>query len=524
MNSKRQRTVRMSMAALPLAVAMLAVTACGGQSPDQGGQASSSTAAGSPAASAAAGPPTEISMMSIFYQKEPPAADNVILKEVEKRTNTKLNITWVTPNNFGEKVNVTLASGDLPDLMLVTDTGNAAFRNMAKQGAFWDLTEKIKAYPNLMKYPAITYANTKIEGKLYGVPRVRPTEGNAQPLIRVDWLNKLNLKMPETVDDLYNVMKAFKENAPDGQKDTVGFSGYVNEGDMGQFGFIESAFTNSNGKYKVKDGNLIDVTFEPEMRQMLEWFNRAYKEGLIPQDFALLKHNQAKDLVSSGKAGIFADKPNQEPNFIKDIKSIVPGSNPDMQWMPYLIGPSGAKFAAKGTGHFGMFVIPKKVPEAKVNKLLEFLNYGMSDEGHELANYGLKDTHFKLENGTYTLTDAALKDPSFQFMQNIFMKYDKYSNVATAGLTADQIARDKKLIDVAEPISTPYPLSGLVSETNNKLGSEYGKKIQDLKTKVIMGKATLADWDQFVAGLKQDKNYMKILEEFNEAYHANGGK
>ncbi|UUZ97666.1 extracellular solute-binding protein [Paenibacillus sp. P25] len=458
----------------------------------------------------------------MYYQKEPPAADNAILKEVEKRTNTKLNITWVTPNNFSEKVNVTLASGDLPDLTLVTDTGNAAFRNMAKQGAFWDLTELIKKYPNLMKFPDITYKNLLIDGKLYGIPRVRPTEGNARPLIRTDWLKKLDLKMPETPDELYNVMKAFKENAPDGQKDTIGLSGYVGQNDMGQFGFIESVFTGSSGKYKLKDGKLIDMTFEPETRQSLEWFQRAFKEGLIPQDFALLKHNQAKDLVSAGKAGIFIDKPNQEATFIKDISSSNPNAKPDMEWIPYMTGPQG-KYASKGNGHFGMFVIPKKVPEAKVRKLLEFMNYGTSDEGHELANYGLKDVHFTMQGSNYILTDQALKDPSFQFMQNIFMKYDKYANVGTSGLTPEQIARDKKLIDAAEPVSIPSPVSGLVSETNNKLGSDYSKKIQDMKTKVMMNKASLEDWDRFVNELKADKNYTKITDEFNEAYRANNG-
>lgn len=500
----------------------LTLTACGGggDSGASGAPAGTGAAAGTPTASS---PPTDISMLSIFYQKEPPAADNEILKEVEKRTNTKLNITWVTPNSFSEKVNVTLASGDIPDLMLVTDVGSASFRTMAKQGAFWDLTELIKSYPNLMRFPKITYENLYVEGKLYGIPRVRPTEGNAQPLVRADWLAKLNLKQPATLDELYNVMKAFKQHAPDGQKDTIGFSGYVNQGDMGQFAFIESAFNRSNGKFREQNGKLVDVTLEPEMKQMLVWMRNAYTDGLIPQDFALLKHNQAKDLVSAGRAGIFSDKPNQEPNFNKDIKSINPSANPDMVWLPYLEGPLG-KIAFTGNGHFGMFVIPKKVPEAKVKKLLEFMNYGTSDEGHELANYGIKDVHFSLDNGNYKLTDKATNDPSFQFMQNIFMKFDKYANVATTGLTPEQTARDKKLIDEAEKVGVPSPVSGLTSETNNKLGSEYGKKIQDMKTKVIMGKASLEDWDKFVQELKADKTYLKITDEFNDAYLAKKGK
>ncbi|WP_139995031.1 extracellular solute-binding protein [Paenibacillus paridis] len=461
--------------------------------------------------------PTDISVLTIYYQKEPPAQDNRILKEVEKRTNTKLDITWVTPNNFNEKVNVTLASGKLPDLMLVTDTSNAAFQNMAKQGAFWDLSEMIKEYPNLMKFPDITFTNNLVEGKLYGVPRVRPTEGNAQPLIRTDWLQKLNLEVPKTMDELYTVMKAFKENAPDGQKDTVGLSGYVNQSDMGQFTFIQEAFTGTGGKYKVVDGKLVDTTFDPSMKQSLEWLQNAYNEGLIPKDFALLKHDQAKDLVYAGKAGIFPDKPNQIPMMVKELQA-AGKVDADLEWTPYLESANG-KYASKGTGHFGMFVISKSVKEDKVKKLLAFLDYGASDEGHELAAYGMEGEDFTKDGDNYVLTEAASKDLSFQFMQNIFMKYDKYGNLGT-GLAAEKLEHERTLIDQAADASVSNPSSGLITETGSKLGSDYDKKIQDLKTKVIMGKASLEDWDALVAELQADQTYQKIILEMNEAYQA----
>jgi putative aldouronate transport system substrate-binding protein len=491
---------------LTLATAMV-LTGCGGK--DSAGSSGS--------ASPVVEKPTEISIMSIFYQKEPPAPDNAVIQELEKRTNTKLKFTWVTPNSFTDKANVTLASGELPDLMLVTDIGGSTYRNMAKQGAFWDLTELIKSYPNLMTFPEITFTNNKVDGKLYGVPRVRPTEGNAQPLIRADWLEKLKLKMPETTDELYNVMKAFKTNMPDGQKDTLGMSGYVNPNDMGQFGFIESTFTGTNGKYKAVNGKLENVLYLPEMKQSLEWFQKAYKEKLIPQDFALLKNSQAKDLLYAGKAGIYPDKPNQGMLGNQQVAAINPAAKPDFVWMPFMSGPTG-KYAAKGNGHYGVFVISKKVPEEKVKKLLAFLDYGATADGYELTTYGIKDVSFTKAGDTYNLTDTAKNDPSFQFLQNIFSKYDKYANISTVGVTPEQITRDKNLIDQAAEVSIPNPTDGLVSETATRLGSDYDKKIQDMKTKVIMNMATLAEWDKFVNNLKTDSNYQKIQDEYNAEY------
>lgn len=511
---RKGKTVAGLLAATTALAAML--SACSGSS-EKENTSPPGASGSSPAAALEGGSPTEISILSIFYQKEPPAADNEILKEVEKRTNTKLDITWVTPNSFSEKVNVTLASGSMPDLTLVTDTGNAAFRAMAQQGAFWDLTELIKSYPNLMKFPDITFTNNLIDGRLYGVPRVRPTEGNAQPLIRTDWLKSLGLEMPKTVDELYAVMQAFKEKAPDGQDGTIGLSGYVNQDNMGQFGFIEDAFNGTSGKYKVVDGRLVDVTLEPSERQALEWFRKAYAEKLIPQDFALLKHDQAKDLVYAGRAGMFSDKPNQIPGMLQELQK-AGQKDADLEWLPYLEGPNG-KFASKGNGHFGMFVIPKTVPEEKMKKLLAFLDYGASDEGHELANYGRPGIEFNLADGSYELTDKAKNDPSFQFMQNIFMKFDKYANLGT-GLPAAKLAEERKLIDEAAEASVTSPINGLTSETALTNGSDYSKKIQDMKTKVIMGDRSLEDWDKLVEQLKTDKTYLKINEEFNAAYQA----
>ena len=75
----------------------------------------------------------------------------------------------------------------------------------------------MKEYKNLMDAPKQTWDNTKINGKNYVVPIVRPLEVGGLA-IRRDWLDKLGLKMPTTMDELYTVMKAFKEKEPDGKK------------------------------------------------------------------------------------------------------------------------------------------------------------------------------------------------------------------------------------------------------------------------------------------------------------------
>ena len=87
----------------------------------------------------------------------------------------------------------------------------------AEAGAFWDLTGKLDKYPNLKPANEQTAKNTQINGKTYGIYRVRPLLRSGI-VIRKDWLAKLGLKEPQSVEDLYTIAKAFAEQGPGRQR------------------------------------------------------------------------------------------------------------------------------------------------------------------------------------------------------------------------------------------------------------------------------------------------------------------
>jgi putative aldouronate transport system substrate-binding protein len=459
--------------------------------------------------------PLDVSIMSMYFTPEPPGPDNVVLKEIEKRTHTQIKITWVSPNNYGDKVNVTLASGAIPDLMLVDNAFSSQVRTMVAQGAFWDLTPYIKDYPNLMKFPEETWNNTRqADGKNYGIPRVRPVEGGGFIYLRKDWLDNLKLDVPKTADDLYHVMKAFVEKDPDGngKADTIGFTGFVDESGMANFGMLQNSFTKNNGDWKLIDGTLVNVNLLPEVKDVLIWLNRAYKEQLIPEDFAVLKNTQAKDMLKAGRAGGFQDTVEAAWEPTDELRK----TNPKADFLP-LVCLNG--FVNRDSGFFGMFVIPKTVPEVKMKQLLKLMDYGATDEGSDLANYGFKDVHYTEKDGIKTSTEQAKKDiVAQQALGQIFLKYDKYLRAWRTGMPADVFERNKKIIDERAKISVPDATVGLNSETNTKVGAELSKKIQDMKTKVIMGKEPMSAWDDFVTKLKSDPDMTKITNELNDSY------
>lgn len=506
---------RSSAALAAMLLAGAALTACGGAG---GPQETAGGSGSAPAESKPAGP-TAITALSIFYTPEPPAEDDPIRKEIEKRTNTELKITWVSPNSYTEKYSVTMASGDMPDMLLLTDPFDPQFKTMVQQGAFWDLTPFIPQYANLSALPKEVWDNVKIKGNNYGIPRSRPLYGGGgMPLLRNDWLEALGLKYPETMDELYQALKAFAEKDPDGngKHDTAGLAVNVGADNMGNLGFVENVFNVSTGPWKLKDGKLTHTALEPATKLALQWMVNAYKDGVIPQDFATLKATQLRDLVKASKAGGWVDATNPSWLLTGEMRK----TNPKADLLPasYLIGPSGTKYAPKDSGTFGMFVIPKSVKEDKLKKILEFMDFGASEEGWVLANFGLKDVHYTSQEDLRTNTEEGKKVMSRSGMINFYSNLDKYARAIQVGIPMDFYKRNKGVIDEREKHGVPDVSFGLSSDTFDKYGKEYEKKMTDLKVKIILGSEPLEAWDRHVEQLKADAQFMKMIEEMNAAY------
>ncbi|UQZ82192.1 Lipoprotein LipO precursor [Paenibacillus konkukensis] len=500
---KRSVSGKSAFLTLSIAVLFSSLTACSsspGTAPKDG-----------TAAKEEAGKPTELKIMVDYTIAQPPSPDNPVLKEFEKKTNTKLTVQWIPGGDYADRVNVALAAGDIADLIKIPSITTPLFRQMVKQGAFWDLTPYVKDYPNLTALDSKIWNNTKIDGKNYAVPAGRPLDGGGFFSIRKDWLDKLGLPMPTNMDELYTVMKAFKENAPDGKKDTTGFT-------MRSAQMIEEVFTGTVGKWKEKDGKLVNMTMEPEVKEAIAYQRKLYEEGLIPQDFPVLKETQYWELATSGRAGVTAETPEALFRYTMDQWK----KDPNVAWTPIVsLSPKagGKQYVSQGSGMNGVLAIPKSVPEAKMKAILNFINYGSGGEGLDLTLYGIKDVHYSIVDGLKIANDKAVADSVGtgswgKMFSTPVVDLWQYA----AGMPKEIYQRNMKIAEERSKISVGDPTIGLVSETDLKLGADYNKKISDLKTQVIIGKLPMEAWDQYVEQLKKDPNYQKIIEEMNAEY------
>ncbi|WP_424769326.1 extracellular solute-binding protein [Paenibacillus sp. sgz302251] len=216
--------------------------------------------------------------------------NNKWLQDLEKETNVKINWQVMSSNDWGEQKSIMLASGTLPDVIF----GDNAFSDsdiVNNLSYFRPLDDYIDEYmPNLKmameETPELKKISTFPDGKMYSLPTrlpSRPITG-AQPVINKVWLDRLGLEIPDNIDDLYTVFKAFKEKDPNGNglPDEIPFSGSVDISMdfLSPFGITD---LNANSMM-LKDGKPVFYPAANEYREAIKWAHKFYAEGLIDQE------------------------------------------------------------------------------------------------------------------------------------------------------------------------------------------------------------------------------------------------
>ena len=220
-----------------------------------------------------------------------------------------------------------LANGNLPDISVMTSE-NVYMIN--SHDVLYSLDEVLEQYATdeLMKYlnfdGGIALKKATIDGKLYGLPIFEDKDMALDSLeylfIRKDWLNNLGLQIPETMEDVYNIAKAFKESDPDknGKNDTIGLIAHsdilsTNAGLLGVFEAFGAMFgcEVSDGEsgaviFKNSDGILEWGGASSEnMKQAVAWLKDMYDNGYLYEIFFATTQNAVERKLCYGEAGMF---------------------------------------------------------------------------------------------------------------------------------------------------------------------------------------------------------------------------
>ncbi|GAB2649071.1 extracellular solute-binding protein [Kribbella swartbergensis] len=504
--------------AVAASTALLA-SACSGGDGNDGGQATSN----------------EISVMAHLFGTAPDP-NGEMQQAVEKLIGKKLKITWVPNAEYGDKTNVVLASDNIPDVMVVNEK-SPGFVKAAEAGAFWDLTGKLDKYENLKPANEQTAKNSMVNGKTYGIYRVRPLLRSGI-VIRKDWLAKLGLKEPQTTEDLYAVAKAFTERDPDGngKKDTYGLiipKWPGNYASASPYDVVETWFGAPNG-WGERDGKLVPGFDTPEFLEANRWLRKWVTEGLINPDFATLDTANWNDPFVQGKGGMIIDVNVRATQLLDMFKEKNPKDFDKVTLVGNLKRPDGQKFSYPFTGYHSVMAISKQRirTEEQLDDLLQTLNKLQSKEGSILLTNGIEGRNFKVE-GEYAVP-INQDDPKVKTVQNDVDKaFIQLGTRASVGLgayklkpndEASRAMREKFDVLMNEDLKTAVfnPALGVIAPTAVSKGQTIDTIIPDARIKYLSGAITE---DQLKAQIKRwyDSGGTQIAQEVNDLVAKAGG-
>ncbi len=508
--TSKKAWIKSAALASAMAIAAGTLAGCGGDSKDNAASPSASSPAGSATqASTAPKAPFKMSLMLTSYNPEFLDTNGEIFKKLEERTNTKLTLTWIPSSTYSDKLSATVASGELPSAVLVLNQKLPYIVNAVRSGMFWEVGPYLKDYPNLSRMNKIALDAVSIDGKVYGLYRERDLARDGV-MLRKDWLDNVGMPVPKTLDDFYNVLKAFVNKDPDknGKADTIGMAESQVSGSWRSM----LVWHGGPADWEIKDGKASPAHQSPAYKETMKFYKKLYSEKLINLDFAVVK--DGKQLINGNKAGAWVANLNDGQGIEEAVKKVVPTGAITMT--NTLEGPQGAK-AAGGSGSYGLFMIPKTSvkTEADLKSVLNFFDKLCDEDIQNMLVNGLEGRQYKIENGQYVKTTDSkmLVEYGMGDSSQLAVLRDKVKGYGgPLYQLRDELYKKNASIAVANP------LQSYVSDTYSEKGSELDKIIEDARIKFIMGEIDEAGFDAAVAKWKKDGGD-KIIEEYTTAYN-----
>ncbi|MEK3913156.1 extracellular solute-binding protein [Paenibacillus sp. FSL H7-0331] len=467
--------------------------------------------------------PLSIKMFAGLYNEVPNMNDDY-WSEWQKRTNSKLNVEWVPSGDLNTKLDLLLASGDLPEVVAVPDFKKATLLSAIKNGAFWDLTPflgDLSKYPNMknnLVKDAFKYRT--IDGKIYSLPGSR-SRVDPGIKIRKDWLDQLKIPVPTTLDEYADALKKIIDADIDGngKKDTLGLIGHgviVSDGDAS----FAAGFGASQPTYDAA-GGLIYTSLNPQYTEMIAWFQKLYKEGILSKEFAVMKTTQAEELFQTGRAASY-------PRSIWWDKQWETAMEKAGQKNPQILnlalkGPKGMAVDLS-IGGGGGFLISKQVPEAKVWQLLDYFEKTASESITDFAYYGTEGVHYTVVDGQKVLNEKGIKEVNTTSKGVGVLTYQKWGKVISA--SGSKAYNDAKIKEVAnfDEIGQVDPFRFLVSDSWINVWSKYESEWKSMVTKVIVGQISMDEYKQYVDKINNLPETKQAYQEFAKNYKNYLGK
>lgn len=481
--------------------------------------------------------PTEFSIF-LNFNNMPFNSEWKVWKAIAEDTNVSLKgVIPQSSSNEEEAYNLMLSSGELADIIGYKDP--AVLEQLGRNGGLLPLNDLIDKYaPNIKKHmeenPEFKKKSYALDGNIYFIPQDYELKSAEFWWIRKDWLDKLGLEVPTTVDELYTVLSAFRNDDPNGNgiKDEVPLfdrAGYKMPDEYLYLWDTSTEFYARDGKIEFEP---MEANFKTGVSNLVKW----YKEGLIdPEIFT--RGPKSRDILFSGDLGGCTHDWVSTGNYNKSLKDSVEGFEVVPMAPPAL--PSGEvverTFRTPGTG-WGISYQCKN-PEL----VMKFFDYFFTEAGANFINWGIKDDTYsvKADGEKYFLDSVLNSDKSpIGYLRSYGVQYRvgmiqeaayEYAFMSDIGKTANKLYNSN--LQWYRNDIPPYADGAMQLKYEADDEAEYLRIMSNIRPYVaekfqswMLGTSSFeADYNEFISQLKS-RGIERAIEINQKAYDLYQGK
>lgn len=463
------------------------------------------------------------------------------MQKLEELTGVHVETTEVNFFTASEQYNVLLASGDYPDLIKNLGTYySTGLSGALGDDIIMDLTDDLSAYaPN---YDYLIHSNDAetpyylTDGKVLQFMGTYDSFINNQGLVlRKDWLEECGLDVPETYDELHDVLKAFKD------KYNCSSAIYMNnnctittltEGyNVATYNVSGSGGAGGSGSslpYYVEDGVVKCSFIEDGYRDYLTMIHDWYEEGLMDSDFVSIEYDPFSSYLSgqitSDQMGVWCTSGEGIDNYTVPVVCMAsPVQNKgDKQHMTEMtLAPADDITAIS---------VSSACEDPDI--AMAWLDYWFSEDGVAFYNFGLEGTDYTLdENSTPKFTDAVVNNEFGLSASNYMRCRCAFGTMPSLMLRYRSAYLNSDLVNEAWDVWTSN-LDGTMAISSNVTMTTEQKEAETYKATDIMtyanqmisqfcnGDADIdTQWDTFVSQLK-NMGIEECIELEQAAYDA----
>ena len=497
-----------------------------------------------------------INVKNVYFENW--EGEDVYTDVINEKFGVNIRASAYDYNSWDEMVNTAINGNNLTDVIQF----NLKSYNFGSTYEKWVDNQMIKPLPsNLSKWPNLEaminkVSNVdylKIKGKLYGIPILNDINNpdkdfsNFTYVYRRDWAKKIdemNVDTPNyqpvyregdvyTWEEFKRLVNAFKVNIKT-----------LSEMEMANVLVDESwGFPSVTNFYKDvphcfakdEDGKVINAFTSDKYIAGLEEAKRFVSDKIYAQDQYNFALNKANELYLGGQAAILYDNYSLA-NYIKLRKLFKKSQKTvdvdDGTALLKVKGPDG-KFALEGTENwFSMTMFNYDISDTKQEKILDILNYLLSEEGTRLAIYGIEGYDYSIIDGQVVLSEQGWERGSdgqygpktngakyLRYMAtlgNDTKSFDPYTDMDAYNLlnSWQEEMKAAKAAGNLRVVKEPSDVDWMSTPTKNDKTESILADANTIVLKYCFGK--IASIDAYKAEFDKDVSWKRILEEIND--------